>query len=238
MSNTTFIIGFGVLWLAYLVFVLVKNKKAKSKVNIEDERLNYEAHKAELLEKHFPELRRWMKDKSIDAFTAAGFPDSKANQIKEHAVDGLKKVAAATVGVKLHVQRVETAKFFVLSGEQLHFFATNIDGKLETHLIFGKERLERARITSMGAKPVLGVLTKGQKQELAQVYRLNFDIDGEALALDAYDRLDATKFEQEGMGFTRPSFYLDRAKCQVVGEGFLNALQERYPHLREEHHND
>ncbi len=234
MSNTYFLILFGVLWAAYIVYVLIKNKQAKSSVDIEQERQKYQEHKTELLEKQYPELKTWLKDKPIDAFTAGGYPDSKANQAKDMAVDGMKKLAASAVGVKLRINRVETLKYFVLSGESLHFLTTDLDGKLETHLVFGKERLETASLRSMGAKPVLGVLTKSAKEYLPQVYRITFDIDGEELSLDIYDRLDANQFEQKG--FTRPNHYLDIVKCQVVGEGFLNELMERYPHLKEEHH--
>ncbi len=235
MSHTTFIILFVILWVAYLVYVFVKNKQAKASVDLEAERQRYEEHKAELLDKHFPKLKAWMKDKPIDAFAVGNYPDSKANQVKNIALDGAKKLAASAVGIKLRIDRVETDKFFVLSGEEVHFLATDVDGKLDTHLVFGKERLEAASLRSIGAKPVLGVMTKSAKEDLPQVYRITFDIDGRELSLDIYDRFNAEQFTQEGMGFMRPNHYLDIVKGQVVGEGFLAQLMERYPHLKEEH---
>ncbi len=235
MSNITFIVLAVILWGAYMIYITAKNNKAKAEVDLEGERQRYEEHKAEFLDQRFPKLKAWMKDKPIDAFTVGNYPDSKTNQIKHIGLDGVKKLAASAVGVKLRIDRVETDKFFVLSGEEVHFFATDIDGKLETHLVFGKERLESANLRSMGAKPILGVMTKSAKEDLPQVYRITFDIDGKELSLDIYDRFNANQVMQGDMGFTRPNHYQDMVKGQVIGEGFLAQLMERYPHMKEEH---
>lgn len=220
-----------VLVIGGIVFMVVMNKRhksAKSEIDIDQERAHYPAYKNELLNGDFSFLQKWMKGQPINAFTAASIPQSTAGKVKELVGDGLKNLALSGVGVKL--QRVETDAFWVLSGNDLHFFTTDVEGELEEHLIFDNFRIEKARLQYAGLlKTQLGLYAKQAEAYLPQVHVITFDIDGQQLALEIHDRLGYVVNPADMLNIKKQ--VQSRARYLVVGEQFLVELQSRFPNL-------
>jgi len=229
--NPLFIIPV-VLIIAGVVFMITMNKKhktAKSEIDLDTERTKYDRYKQELLAQDFSKLRQWMNGKPIDTFTSASVPQSTANKVQELVADGLKNVALSTIGVKL--RRIETDCFWALSGNDLHFFSTNTVGELDEHIVFDNFRIEKASLRYGGIlKSQLGVYAKSSEEYLPKTHVITFDIDGSPLSLEIHDRLN---YRVDPEDILNLKMQLEtRAKYQVVGEKFVEILQDKFPNLK------
>lgn len=214
--------------VAFMIIMNKKHKTAKSEIDLDSERTKYNQYKQELLAQDFSKLTQWMKGKSIDAFTSASVPQSTANKVQELVTDGLKNVALSTVGVKL--RRIETDCFWVLSGNDLHFFSTNTVGELDEHIQFDNFRIEKARLQYGGIlKSQLGVYSKSSEEYLPKTHVITFDMDGHPLSLEIHDRLNYIVDPTDLLNLKKQ--LETRAKYQVVGEKFVKALQDKFPNL-------
>ena len=170
-----------------------------------------------------------MEDKPIDAFTSASVPQSTANKVQELVTDGIKNVALSTIGVKL--KRIETDCFWVLSGNDLHFFSTDTVGGLDEHIVFDHFKVEKASLQYGGLlKSQLGVYSKSSEEYLPKTYIITFDIDGSSLPLEIHDRLNY-RVDPEDMLNLRKQLET-RVKYQVVGEKFVKISQDKFPNLK------
>lgn len=170
-----------------------------------------------------------MKGKTIDAYTSASVPQTKAEKVQEIVSDGLKNVALSAVGVKL--QRIETECFWVLSGNDLHFFSTDTVGELDEHIVFDNFRIEEAKLRDGGIlKSQFGVYAKSAEEYLPKVHIITFNIDGNPLSLEIHDRLHYMPDPADILNVNKQ--FLTRAKYQVVGENFVKVLQSKFPNLR------
>ncbi|RXM41900.1 hypothetical protein [Flavobacterium sp. YO64] len=221
-----------VLVIAGIIFMVYMNKKhasVKKEIDLDVERTKYDLHKEEVLKQDFPQLKEWMKGKTIDAYTSASVPQTKAEKVQEIVSDGLKNVALSAVGVKL--QRIETECFWVLSGNDLHFFSTDTVGELDEHIVFDNFRIEEAKLKDGGIlKSQLGVYAKSAEEYLPKVHIITFNIDGNPLSLEIHDRLHYTPDPADILNVNKQ--FLTRAKYQVVGENFVKVLQSKFPNLR------
>ncbi|OXA98883.1 hypothetical protein B0A75_13190 [Flavobacterium oncorhynchi] len=221
-----------VLVIAGIIFMVYMNKKhasVKKEIDLDVERTKYDLHKEEVLKQDFPQLKEWMKGKTIDAYTSASVPQTKAEKVQEIVSDGLKNVALSAVGVKL--QRIETECFWVLSGNDLHFFSTDTVGELDEHIVFDNFRIEEAKLKDGGIlKSQLGVYAKSAEEYLPKVHIITFNIDGNPLSLEIHDRLHYTPDPTDILNVNKQ--FLTRAKYQVVGENFVKVLQSKFPNLR------
>ncbi|MEZ0182389.1 hypothetical protein AB9T89_09080 [Flavobacterium oncorhynchi] len=221
-----------VLVIAGIIFMVYMNKKhasVKKEIDLDVERTKYDLHKEEVLKQDFPQLKEWMKGKTIDAYTSGSVPQTKAEKVQEIVSDGLKNVALSTVGVKL--QRIETECFWVLSGNDLHFFSTDTVGELDEHIVFDNFRIEEAKLKDGGIlKSQLGVYAKSAEEYLPKVHIITFNIDGNPLLLEIHDRLHYTPDPADILNVNKQ--FLTRAKYQVVGENFVKVLQSKFPNLR------
>ncbi|MCS3797228.1 hypothetical protein [Niastella sp. OAS944] len=220
-----------VLVIACVVFMVIMNKRhkaAKTEINIDQERGHYSLYKDELLKQDFSFLHEWMNGKAIDAFSAASIPQSTASKAQTFVGDGLKRAALSGVGIKFY--RVETDAYWVLSGNELHFFTTDTEGELEEHLIFDNSRIEKAQLQNGGVlKSQLGVYAKQAEEYLPKVHIITFDIDGTRLALEIHDRL---KYAANAADLWNLKKQLQvRAKYQVVGERLVTELKSRFSNL-------
>lgn len=214
--------------VAFMVIMNKKHKTAKSEIDLDSERTRYQQYKQELLAQDFSKLRQWMEGKTIDAFTSASVPQSTANKVQELVTDGLKNVALSTIGVKL--RRIETDCFWVLSGNDLHFFSTNTVGELDEHIVFDHFRIEKASLQYGGIlKSQLGVYSKSSEEYLPKIQVITFDIDGSSLSLEIHDRLNY-RIDPEDMLNLKKQL-ATRAKYHVVGEKFVKILQDKFPNL-------
>ena len=221
-----------VLVIAGIIFMVYMNKKhasVKKEIDLDFERTKYDLHKEEVLKQDFPQLKEWMKGKTIDAYTSASVPQTKAEKVQEIVSDGLKNVALSAVGVKL--QRIETECFWVLSGNDLHFFSTDTVGQLDEHIVFDNFRIEEAKLRDGGIlKSQFGVYAKSAEEYLPKVHIITFNIDGNPLSLEIHDRLHYTPDPADILNVNKQ--FLTRAKYQVVGENFVKVLQSKFPNLQ------
>ncbi|MCD9017348.1 hypothetical protein [Parachryseolinea silvisoli] len=218
--------------IAGVIFMVYMNKKhsaAKSEIDLDLERTKYDQYKQELLATDFPQLKQWMKGKSIDAFTSASVPQSTANKVQEMVTDGIKNVALSAVGVKLI--RIETDCFWVLSGNDLYFFSTNTVGELDETIVFDNFRIEKAQLQYGGMlKSQLGAYSKSSEEYLPKIHIITFDMDGSPLSLEIHDRINYINDPTDMLNLKKQ--LERRAKYQVVGEKFLAILQNKFPGLK------
>lgn len=224
-------ISIAILMIACLCFSIYMNRKiklAKTKIDLDHERTKYELYKQELLAQDFSKLSQWMDGKAIDAFTSASVPQSTGSKVKEMVTDGVKYIAFSAVGIKR--QRIETASYLVLSGNDLHYLDTDIDGDLDEHLIFDNFRIEKAKLEFTGVlKETIGLYSKSSEKDLPKVHCITFMIDDKPLSLNMHDRLN---YEPDTSHyFNLKKQVTTRAKYQVVGERFVQILQDKFPNL-------
>ncbi|SDL92760.1 hypothetical protein SAMN04487898_12926 [Pedobacter sp. ok626] len=221
-----------VLVIAGVCFMIYMNKKhqsAKSEIDLDFERNKYDAYKQEVLAQDFPQIKQWMKGKSIDAYTSASVPQSTANKVQDIISDGIKNVALSAIGVKL--RRIETECFWVLSGSDLHFFSTNTVGELDEHIVFDIFRIEEAKLQYGGIlKSQLGAYSKSSEEYLPKIHIITFNIDGTPLSLEIHDRLNYVPDPTDILNLNKQ--LMTRAKYQVVGEKFVKILQDKFQNLQ------
>lgn len=221
-----------VLVIAYVIFMFFMNKKhknLKSSINLESERTKYDQYKLELLNQEFSKLKQWMKGKPIDAFTSASVPQSTSDKVQQLLSDGAKNVALSAIGVKL--KTIDTECFWALSGNDLHFFVTDVDGELDTHNVFDNFRIEKAKLHYGGIlKPKMAVHLKSSEEYLPKTHIITFDIDGSSLSLEIHDRLNYVPNPIDVLNYKKQ--LETRAKYQVVGEKFVSILQNKFPNLK------
>ncbi|MXO04526.1 MULTISPECIES: hypothetical protein [Flavobacterium] len=230
MSTLIFIpIVLVIAGIVFMIYVNKKHKTAKGEIDLNFERTKYDQYKQELLANDFSQLKHWMKGKAIDAFTSASVPQSTSSKVQEIVTDGLKNAALSTIGVKL--RRVETDCFWVLSGNDLHFFTTNTVGELDEHIVFDNFRIEDAKLEYGGVlKSQLGVYSKSSEEYLPKTHVITFYIDGSPLSLEIHDRLNYVTAPEDMLNLKKQ--LETRAKYQIVGERFLDILQNKVPHLK------
>lgn len=229
--NPIFLIP-AVLVIAGVFFMIYMNKKhqsAKSEIDLDFERNKYDVYKQEVLAQDFPQIKQWMKGKSIDAYTSASVPQSTANKVQGVISDGIKNVALSAIGVKL--RRIETECFWVLSDSDLHFFSTNTVGELDEHVVFDNFRMEEATLRYGGIlKSQLGVYSKSSEEYLPKTHIITFNIDGTPLSLEVHDRLNYVPDPTDILNMNKQ--LMTRVKYQIVGEKFVKILQNRFPNLQ------
>lgn len=212
-----------------MIYMNKKHKSAKTEIDLDIERNNYDVYKQEVLMQDFPELKQWMKGKPIDAFTAASVPQSTAGKVQEIISDGIKNVALSAIGVKL--KRIETDCFLVLSENDLHFFSTDTVGELDEHIVFDNFRIEEAKLQYGGIlKSQLGVYSKSSEEYLPKIHIITFNIDGSPVAIEIHDRLNYVPNPLDILNLKKQ--LMTRAKYQVVGEKFVTILQNKFPNLQ------
>lgn len=229
MSIYIFVYPLIIVVLSIVLIIINKRNKAKSMhINLDEERQKYSSYKSELENEDFKVLKKWMKNAPIDAFTAASFPRTNSEQIQQLAKQGVQNIALSAVGVRY--REVETPSYLVLSGNELHFLHTDVDGDLKQHLIFGSNRLEVAKIKYTGLKKTaLSISSKKSEKHLPHIFLLSFNINGEKIEIEVHDRLAMN------MSFTslfKENYYQKMIKNRVVGEQLIIKLSEKYSNLK------
>jgi hypothetical protein len=214
-----------------IIFSIIMNKKSKAhgaEVNMDEERRQYNHYKTELLDEKFSFLKKWMKGAPIDAFTSASIPTTTSQKAKEFLMDTTKNMALSAVGLKLN--RVETECFLVLSGPELHFFTTDVDGDVDEYFVFDAFRLEKGFMEFKGAKtPDLLTKQTNSKEYLPNIYLLSFNLNNDVFSLEIHDRLKTNTSMQEML---TGKYFKEMVKHQVVGEVLVNELMKKYNNLK------
>lgn len=215
--------------ICFMIYMNKKHKAVKSEIDLDAERNKYDVYNQELLAQDFSQLKQWMKGKSIDAYTSASVPQSTSNKLQEIATDGIKNIALSAIGVKL--KTIETDCFWVLSGNDLHFFSTDTVGELDEHIVFDNFRIEEAQLKYGGIlKSEVAVYSKASEEYLPKTHIITFNIDGNPLSLEIHDRLNYTPDPTDLLNVKKQ--FTTRAKYQVVGERFIPVLQSKFPNLK------
>ena len=146
MSIYTFVpVIFIVLYLGYWFYMKKKNSQQAQVVNNTDfkaEFANAEQYKNLCLNSDLSFLKEAMGEEKIDAFNYASNEYGVASALKYGMKDKLKGMA--TLGT-VRFNTVQTPKYLVLSGDNLHLFDTDTDGEIDNHFVFNQARLENSR---------------------------------------------------------------------------------------------
>jgi len=223
----------GILIVSSICYTYIRYLDVSKKIDVDYERTRYAIYKQELLRDDFQLLDTWMNGKSIDAFTAGSVPAS-VEAVRKFFTNFLKDIAYSAIGIR--VTRVETDCFWVLSGTDLHFFSTNVEGELDKHFQFDNFRIEEAKLQ---LKKISKDSLKGFKtseKSMRRLYAITFNVDGVPLTLEIRDRLNYQAKPLYGLNVKKQ--LLSSVKYLVVGEQFIEILQDKFPQLKltYEHH--
>ena len=203
MSIYTFIpVIFIVLYLGYWFYMKNKNSKQAQVVNNTDfkaEFANAEQYKKLCLNSDLSFLKEAMGEEKIDAFNYAS---------NEYGVAS-----------------VQTPKYLVLSGDNLHLFDTDTDGEIDNHFVFNQARLENSRL--------IAIPMEGQVQAQAQArgnnvkaYKLSLQTDEKPVELIIYSCLIFTNIPEI------PTDPQETIQDIIIGNDFLKQLGDKYPNLK------
>ena len=224
------------IWIALMVVCGViaylyynKRKQAMADINLSDEKKNFAAYKTELENGRYSYLNAWMDGKPVDAFTSASFPLKAGDYASALAKDAAKSLAWAAVGVKAKYRRVETPSFLVLSGKNLHFLTTNVDGDLDKNIVLGSEVLNNATLEFKGHLNENAINKKMMSELDPNYYNLNVEINGTPQIIRVHDMLSlngdlATMVPAKAVKMS--------IQNKVVGEKLIEKLMAEYPNLK------
>lgn len=229
MEPTYLIVGMIAFSAVYAVLMWMRGKSKQAAVSYADEQANVDASIASLLGGDYAEVRNWMRGQPVEAFTAAGVPTTNKDHASNMAKDAMRATAWAAVGVKATTVRVETLCYFVLSGGELHFLDSDVDGNLVTHVVFDEASLRAGSVSGPVAKSA-GLMASDKSRP---VYTLSLPKDGQTIELWAEDGLASFQKVGTAEGMSG-AFYKRLAQAKAVSEHFFNTLGALYPNLRVE----
>ncbi len=163
-----------------------------------------------------------MGEEKIDAFNYASNEYGVASALKDGMKDKLKGMA--TLGT-VRFNTVQTPKYLVLSGDNLHLFDTDTDGEIDNHFVFNQARLENSRL--------IAIPMEGQVQAQAQArgnnvkaYKLSLQTDEKPVELIIYSCLIFTNIPEI------PTDPQETIQDIIIGNDFLKQLGDKYPNLK------
>lgn len=218
-----------VIYVAIFGFMTLKKKRQKeylNKIDFKTELTKAESYKKEYLNSNLSFVAKQMKGKQIDAFNFANINYTAKDSIKDGLKDGLKGMA--TLGtVKFHT--VQTPKYLILSGSDLHLLDTDTDGDISNHLIFNSLRLEKSELIEIPLKGSIKAYAN-QKGELTKAYKLLLSTDDEPIELIIFSALIFTHTTSETNMLSLNSS--KNVKEIVIANDFLKKLGKKYTNLR------
>ena len=226
MSIYTLIpIVFIALYLGYWFYIKNKNSQQAQIVSNTDfkaEFANAEKYKNHFLTSELPFLKKAMEQEKIDAFNYASNEYGVASALKDGVKDKLKGMA--TLGA-VRFTTVQTPKYLVLSGKNLHLFDTDTDGEINRHFIFDAARLENSRLTEL---PLTGsVQAQAQARgNNVKAYKLSLQTDDKPVVLIIYSCLIFTNIAEIP---TNPQKTIEAI---IIPNDFLKQLGDLYPNLK------
>ncbi len=230
MSSTVIyiIIGFVIIYAGIFYYTMQRRKKLKaafSNLDMRAEAANAEGYKNELIDREYAFLRKQMNGSPIDAFTIASIEYTAKSQAKDMAKDALKGLA--TLGT-VKFTTVQTPKFLVLSGDDLHLFDTNTDGDIDKHLIFDKFRLQNSRIEEIALTSAQRMASKMTGFETKR-YKFSLETDGKDITIMLFNMVMPDLSNGVGSAFSGTE---NQVKKFVVGNYFLKKLGDKVPGLK------
>lgn len=229
-SSVIFIIVFMIVtYGGIFYFMQLKKKKQKEMFQNTDfnaEMRNVLTYKNKFLNSELSFLPKQMEGKPIDAFNYANINYSTKDSIKDGIKDSLKGMA--TLGtVRFHT--VQTPKYFILSGADLHLLDTDTDGEISNHLVFDATRLQASSISEVPLEGVIKAFAK-QKGDNVKAYRISLATDGNPIELIMFSTLLFTYANTNASAF---SLNIQKNIEEIIiANDFLKKLGERYPNLK------
>lgn len=230
---STYIIIALVFVAVYIVFFMyMQNKRKKlvqafADIDIYNEMQHAAQYKEEALRNDHAFIRAQLQGKSIDTFTVAAKQHTGKDMAKDVAKDTLKSMA--TLGT-VRYTTVQTPKYLVLSGDELHLLDIDTDGDVDRHLVFDRNRLEASTLEEIPLTRVQAAQAKGiGAGELLKCYKLSLQTDSGLLILNLYNMMLAPVTTAQEM-FTQSGDKMRRN--YVIGMDFLDRLGEKYRNLK------
>ncbi|MCC8172238.1 MAG: hypothetical protein LIP00_10760 [Parabacteroides sp.] len=213
------------LYTGYMFYLKRKNAQqadAVDKADFKAESANAERYKHTYLTGDLSFLQEAMGREPIDAFNYASLEYGLGSALKDGLKDRLKGMA--TLGT-VKFNTVNTAKYLVLSNDDLHLFDTDTEGEIDKHLVFNRERLEHSTLT---AYPLEGQVKAQAEARSSQVkaYLLSLQTDDKPVKLIVYTCLIFTNIPEI------PTDPQTTIQDIVIASDFLKQLGDRYPNLK------
>ncbi|UIR54933.1 hypothetical protein LZQ00_11650 [Sphingobacterium sp. SRCM116780] len=187
---------------------------------------NAENYKTKFLNAELSFLTKQMEGRSIDAFNYGNLDYSTKDSVKDGLKDGLKSMA--TLGtVKFHT--VQTPKYLILSGSDLHLLDTDTEGEISNHLIFNASRLEKSTISEIPLEGMIKAFAK-QKGDNVKAYKISLATDGNPIELIIFSALVFT-YATSGAS----AFSLNTQKNLeeiIIATDFLKKIGAKYANLK------
>ncbi|MDA3613567.1 hypothetical protein [Polluticaenibacter yanchengensis] len=225
------IIGFIAIYAG--IFIWFRRKKqqsaaAFSKLNMQQEAAKAESYKTEFLSGDFAFLKQYIKDGPIDAFTIATLDYGKGDMAKDVAKDTLKSLA--TLGT-VKYNTVQTPKYLVLSGSDLHLLDTNTDGDVDKHLVFDNFRLKNSTIEELPLAK-MAMMRANYGDYSLKNYKLSLQTDGKEVKLVIPNGIVQAMVAQGSATSYLSNNVEKQVKEFVLGNYFLNKLGEKASNLK------
>lgn len=225
------IIGFIAVYAG--IFIWYRRKKQQSaavfsQLNMQQEASKAESYKQEFLNGDFAFLKKHIKETPIDAFTVASIDYGKGDMAKDVAKDTLKSLA--TLGT-VKYNTVQTPKYLVLSGSDLHILDTNTDDDVDKHLIFDNFRLQNSTIEEIPAAKMAAMRISYGDYSLKN-YKVSLQTDGKDIKLVIPNGIVQAMVSQASATSMLSNNVEKQVKEFVLGNYFLNKLGEKAPNLK------
>lgn len=231
MSSSVIVIIVGMIAIYGGIFYFMQLKKKKQKEMFQNTDFNAEmnnasAYKSNFLNSELSFISKQMGGKVIDAFNYANINYSTKDSIKDGIKDGLKGMA--TLGtVKFHT--VQTPKYLLLSGSDLHLLDTDTDGEISNHLVFDAARLQTSSISEIPLEGMIKAFAK-HKGDNVKAYRISLNTDNDPIELIMFSALLFTYANTNASAF---SLNIQKNIEEIIiANDFLKKLGERYPNLK------
>lgn len=203
-----------------------KLKEAMQNIDFKSELQKAETYRDNFLGSEYDYLKKQMGSLPIDAFNFANLDYGNKSAIKDGLKDSLK--SAATLGT-VRYQTVQTPKYLLLSGDELHLLDTDTEGDISNHLVFNSERLAQATLVEIPQKGTMQAFAK-QKGDNVKAYRISLPTEGKSIELILFSALVFTYATT-----TTSMFSMNTQKLiqeNVIANDFLLRLGEKYPNLK------
>jgi hypothetical protein len=231
MSTTLIIVLVAMAAIYGGIFYFMQIKKKKQAEMFLNTNFSAEMNKAAIYKSNFLKgelsfISEQMEGKIIDAFNYASLNYTTKDSIKDSLKDSFKGMA--TLGtVRFH--SVQTPKYLVLSGDDLHLFDTDTDGEISSHFVFKPARLLVSSITEIPLEGTIKAYAR-QKGDQVKAFRISLATDESPIELILFSAL---LFSYPNTGLSAFSLNVQKNLEEIIiGNDFLKKLGNRYPNLR------
>ncbi|MBN9295595.1 MAG: hypothetical protein J0I41_01230 [Filimonas sp.] len=212
------------------IFIWWKKKRSQTdaafnKLDMKQEAANAVSYQNDLLSNQYSFIKKQMNGTPIDAFTVAQLEYGAKDQAKDIAKDALKSFASLGT---VKFQTVQTPKYLILSGDELHLLDTDTDGDISKHLIFDNTRLRNSVITERPLpKTTMGMAKYGNYN--LKSYIISLETEGKTANILVYNGIVATAATGVASALSNNTDL--QVKQFVTGSYFLKKLGEKVPNL-------